>query len=56
MSHTHVSLSEMYHVTGWILQPGIYIVTTVVAPCDSDDELGLGFDIRFFDTRIDQQK
>jgi hypothetical protein len=56
MSQTNVFLSEVYHVAGWILQPGVYIVSTVVVPCNRDDELGFGFDIRFFDIRINQQK
>jgi hypothetical protein len=56
MSQTNVSLSEVQHVAGRILQPGVDIILTVVVPCDRDDELGLGFDIRFFDTRVNQQK
>ncbi|UCG07646.1 MAG: hypothetical protein JSV83_03060, partial [Desulfobacterales bacterium] len=56
MSQTNVLLSEVQYVTGWIPQPGVYIVLTVVTPCYRDDELGFGFDIRFFDIRIDQQK
>jgi hypothetical protein len=56
MSQTNVFLSEVQYIAGGILQPGVYIVLTVVVPCDSDDVLGFGFDIRFFDIRIDQQK
>ena len=56
MRHPHISLSEVDHVAGWILQPGVNIISTVVAPGNRDDELGFGFNISFFDTRVDQQE
>jgi hypothetical protein len=56
MRQTCFSLFEEQHIAGWILQPGVYIIFTVVVPGDGDNKLGFGFDICSFDARVDQQK